>query len=55
MKQKVFVVLSCLALFATPALAATYKIDAVHSSAVFSIKHFGICGESLLVTFCTDF
>ena len=42
MKQKVFVVLSCLTLLATPAFAATYKIDGTHSSAVFSVKHFDV-------------
>jgi len=42
MKQKVIVALSCLVLLATPALAATYKIDGMHSSAVFSIKHFDV-------------
>jgi polyisoprenoid-binding protein YceI len=42
MKQKVFVVLSCLTLLVTPAFAATYKIDGTHSSAVFSVKHFDV-------------
>jgi polyisoprenoid-binding protein YceI len=31
-----------LALVATPVAAASYQVDGTHSSAVFSIKHFGV-------------
>ena len=41
MTPKKTVLLLCLALLAAPALAATYKVDGGHSSAVFKIQHFG--------------
>ena len=42
MKQRVLVFGLCVILLATPALAATYKIDPVHSSAIFKVTHFNV-------------
>ena len=42
MKQRVLVFGLCVILLATPALAATYKIDGVHSSAVYKVTHFNV-------------